>query len=309
MSRFSGTDAKTGAPRMVLEFPEEITSSTEKTISINQIPFTVMFGDIFALPDSEFWIPMIPNYPDGVLFRLFMEANRAIDTRFNMQCMTRCAEPALYTSLIPNVPFVILFNYEHIAHKDWHTIFDKCATLCPEKATLVVPAIGCNNNVEFWTCASTIFTAIKQCLSSDTSPTHNLNKIVVMTKNMPSSNRVIFHLFLLMQYQEKLGDCLICMSSKANILFGCGHFVACSGCYNILITTNPRCPLCRVSISIHDAFICNKIEDCSAIQCCGNPHSGKIFVPCGCFNGSCETCAAVGICPTCKKEGRSIKIY
>jgi hypothetical protein len=50
-------------------------------------------------------------------------------------------------------------------------------------------------------------------------------------------------------YEDDDPTCVICMDNeKSIILMGCGHYVMCEYCTNIIIKKTNKCPICRTNI-------------------------------------------------------------
>eukprot|EP00667_Euglena_gracilis_P003071 EG_transcript_3080 len=93
-------------PRIMDSAPLELPSaqaSEAMTIIINGKRLTACFGDLFQLPPgtSTPWIPMVPHYTDGVLYRAWQLRNRSVDPDYNIYAypdpsafLTLPAEPA-----------------------------------------------------------------------------------------------------------------------------------------------------------------------------------------------------------------------
>lgn len=301
----------------------KIDKDTVVTFEYKGVKIIFMLMNIFDVKEGTQYvsghvITVIPNYRDGILFRLLAQNNTPTD---GSDLVYQYHSPLLaeVNSYINGISKFILYNYDRNNHR-LDNDFEEIASLCKHHDTLVLPTFGTSNGVSFFQVASRIFYGLISCLNNEDSEVKKLENIIVTTifdeDQDNSSSRVIKHLINLKTIHEQTNnepDCIVCCDMKRNIILNCGHRIACSRCLFDIRRTCGLCPLCKQTITV--MYPCYTIIDMTYIPC-GDDHikAGKIFVPCGHYNSTCIECETqhltAGKCPICHENIiTSVKLY
>ena len=293
----------------------EVNQSSCKSITIDGVKITAKFGDIFENHNTA--VVVVPNFSGGMIYNKMCQINHPIDAKVEIPYNSQ----SIYTvpSYIHGIKQFILYRYDNTT-QHFEADFEKMASISQKDEILVLPTFGTRNGMTFYQVATRIFDSLITCLRNPDTSFKQLGGVMIITpfdSNQDSqSSRVIKHLFNLMTVEEKSTnepDCLICYDHKRNAILGCGHRIACERCIMDTSEIVKQCPLCKQNIS--RSYPCYNVIDMSSHDCGHtDSKSGKIYVPCGHYNATCDQCDTKAVadkrCPICHDPiMASIKLY
>lgn len=279
--------------------------------------FTITFGDIFnpVLPnDITQWIPCIPYYTDGVIYKLWkMRNGGSVELTSDLN-----HHATKIISNIPNIPFAFLFRYDENVGK-WDETFKSILDLIPpeiaNKVTLIVPTFGTNNGISFHDSAIGIFYGLKNALEQNELCLNSVHVITPFNNDQNyTSCRTIKHLSNMFDIIESTepsvkASCLVCMKNTANILLDCGHITMCEGCHaryyndSKIDESEKKCIMCKKIVSnvVQTKYptivkcMCDHLENQSNICYIPCGHTGVMCLNCedSTENTKCDLCDTI----------------
>lgn len=284
----------------------------KESIKMGGTKISIHFGDLFEPTGiKKKWVPMIPYFYDGMLYRTFLIKNKEQNKDYSHGNVEK-GDPVVVPSYINGMKRAILFHYNH--QTNYSDLFEKAGSILKKGDVLVIPMIGTNNSINYFQCACNIYYALKSLLQSDgenesLSNLCKLSEIKIITQysenKYGSSVRAIGHLFNLFE-AHKAGEqetkCLICYSNQVDTIFNCGHRICCRSCSEHFM----ECPLCKKHIA--KKYECYEIIDKTSFKCCCNykNKADLIFSPCGHYKSGCDKCVDNSLsenkCIICKQQ-------
>lgn len=302
----------------MLSLTDNISESSKVSVQINNKNFVnIYYGNILEVPINGINnIIMIPNYRNGLLYKLFNEKNLACNASFQQVFETDNEIDTCYLgkSELINIHHVIYFEYETLID-DPSKLFENIFKFMDNKniinnVNLFIPTFGVNNGIRYFNVSLTLFYGIKSHINDENSLIHKLNEINVVTPYDGGKNKAIIYLMSLFTYYNTTlteDDCMICLENKAIILLPCGHRILCFDCMKKIRNDNSICPLCRKDFVTY--VECIKVNETN-ISCCDNSEKIKnICLPCCHSYSICTACNNDDICFYCKNKGKQYIFY
>ncbi|VBB18149.1 E3 ubiquitin-protein ligase [Yasminevirus sp. GU-2018] len=289
----------------------------------------VCFGDLFVPPVGVKWIPCIPHFRDGVLYRVWMQKNPG-----SKQVSAHGGYVAKFSSETENIPFTFMFNYPGRV-VEWDVVFreviNSLSAECPENTILVFPTFGTNNGISYYDSAFGIFAGLRCVVESSTFigvVLKNVKEIRVITpysdNQANTSCRTIAHMFNMIDIfnntdieSGKGVQCTLCMATACNIVLPCGHMLTCEMCERRLMHTGTKkCMLCKAPYSVKyrslpvqkaptDHKCCDRAD-------CVDHRSKLTYIPCGHTSVLCESAESDSVtsCKICNKTiEHKLRVY
>ena len=313
-------------------------NESDEIKSDDNISLRLQFGDLFSAANDVSWIPMIPDFPDGILHRMLKSKNGGvIELDGERVSHDRATYAQRVKSSIPGIPYAIVFNYS-TSILDWNKVFE-CAIKVlkydglAHPPVLITPAFGTNNGFTFHDSALGIFSAIRSvsmAVLNDRATFGALKEIRVLTPYSPdqanSSCRTIAQLsrmidiFCYTNANTREDKCLICTSNVCNVVLPCGHMFMCDICEIGY----------RRSSTMHGSILCmlckkpyNEVYKSSSLirmdplnRCCDSDQSvamtNMTYIPCGHTGVRCTSCEKDEIeeCRICNsKIEKKLKVF
>jgi hypothetical protein len=267
-------------------------------VDISGLKTLVMFGDIWAPPGEEAWVPVIPFFVSGNLYQQWLDKNGWPGTTGSGVLAAIHENLCLVRGISAKIPMAFLYRYDRTLYK-MDDDLRLMASALPEGSIIAMPVgIGTNNGMTYFLATFKTFYSLVFEAQEHASPLHRLARFTFVGRySHYGSMRATQHLFNFVRVYKNtrdVADCSICCGLKVDTMLPCGHLF-CLRC--VLDLSQPRqCPQCRAPFTRYNP--CYKVIDCSDFVCCrpdcsdvqDKPKQRYIYLPCGHHSAMCETC-------------------